>query len=82
MIEVADLAPCPRCGSAPKFTERDLPTGTHVSCKFVCPSTACGFRAPGVAQRVDPIGSRELHRGWGRVNAAKEWNLCAATAVS
>jgi hypothetical protein len=77
MIEVVDLAPCPRCGGAPEFTERDLPTGTHASCKFVCPSVECGFRAPGVAQRLDLPGSRELHREWGRANAAREWNLCA-----
>lgn len=81
MIEVVSLEPCPRCGSAPKFIERDLPTGTHVSCKFVCASDKCGFRGPGIAQHLDLFGSHELHREWGRINAAKEWNLCAASAA-
>jgi predicted RNA-binding Zn-ribbon protein involved in translation (DUF1610 family) len=79
VIEVDELAPCPRCGSEPKFIERNLPTGTHASCKFVCASSKCGFRGPGVAQRIDLSGNRELHRTWGRVNAAKEWNLCATS---
>lgn len=82
MINVDEIAPCPRCGSDPVFVERDLPTGTHASCKFVCASAQCGFRGPGVAQRLDLPGSREIHRAWGRANAAKEWNLCVATSAS
>ena len=81
-IEVVTLAPCPRCGSAPEFIERALPTGTHVSCKVVCASVKCGFRGPGIAQRLVRSGSRELHHEWACANAAKEWNLCAASATS
>lgn len=77
MIEIVELAPCPRCGGAPEFTARVLPTGTHVSCKFMC-AAQCGFRSPGVAQRLDLPGSHELHLAWGRTNAAKEWNLSAS----
>lgn len=82
VIEVVALAPCPRCGSTPKFIERDLPTGTHTSCKFVCARAECGFRSPGVAQRLDLLGNRELHREWGRANAAKEWNLRATARTT
>ena len=71
MIEVVELAPCPRCGGTPDFIARE--TGTHTSCKFVC--SECGFRGPGIAQRLDSSGSHELHRAWARTNAAKEWNL-------
>ena len=78
LVEIIDLAPCPRCGGAPEFIERELPTGLHMSCRFVCASK-CGFRSPGVAQRLDLPGSRELHRAWGRTNAAKEWNLSASS---
>ena len=80
MIEIVEMAPCPRCGGTPEFVERELATGTHISCKFVCASK-CGFRSPGVAQRLDLSGSSELHRAWGRTNAAKEWNLSATTAL-
>lgn len=79
MIEVDVLEPCPRCGGTPEFIARVLPTGMHVSCKFICPSVECGFRGPGVVQRLDFPGSYDLHWEWGRANAAKEWNLCAAT---
>ena len=74
-MEVVDPAPCPRCGSNPEFMERVLPTGTHASCKFVCASATCGFRGPGVMQRIDLPGSR----AWGRTNAAKEWNALVRT---
>lgn len=65
MLDVADLALCPCCGSAPEFLERDLPTGTHASCKFVCTNAECGFRGPGIAQRLGGPGGRELHRAGG-----------------
>lgn len=71
-FHVDALALCPHCDNAPEFTERVLPTGTHVSCRFMC--SKCGFRGPGVAQRLDLPG---LHHEWGRANAAKEWNLRA-----
>jgi hypothetical protein len=81
MLEIVELAPCPLCGGAPEFIERELPTGLHMSCKFVC-ATKCGFRSPGVAQRLDLPGSRDLHRAWGRTNAAKQWNLSATPSAA
>ena len=81
-MKVVNLAPCPRCGSTPEFIERDLPTGTHASCRFVCTNAECGFRGPGIAQHLGLPGSRELHREWGRTNAAKEWNLSAKSCAS
>lgn len=80
MTEIVELSPCPRCGGAPDFIERLLPTGTHMSCKFVCVE-GCGFRSPGVAQRLDLPGSHELHQLWGRINAAKEWNVAASSVA-
>ena len=71
MIDVLDLALCPRCGGQPTFVERMLPTGLHLSCKFMC--ATCGFKGPGVAQRTD---TPDFHE-WGRSNAVREWNLCA-----
>lgn len=72
-FQIDELALCPRCNNAPELTERILPTGIHVNCRFMC--SKCGLQGPGIVQRLDLPG---LHHEWARGNAAKEWNLCAA----
>ena len=56
MIEVVDMAPCPHCGGGPEFIERDLPTGTHASCKFVCTNAECPTSMPGIARVPQSAG--------------------------
>ena len=68
MIEVLELERCPKCGGEAAFVECMLPTGMHLSCKFIC--QACGFKGAGVAQRTDTPDYRE----WGRSNAVRLWN--------